>query len=365
MPEEDRAAGGIWRFGSGFDDAEPAPVGPEHSTSGTRDEPLPEDSAIAKSGPSRNPAPHESLPAAHQNDDSPPWLPSAAAGVEASEGNPNEATRADVTGRAPSESAEGSVEPDQNTPGWLLSPAASPGLTASVPAPAPAQSESSARRSKIPVIVAGVLILGLAAGGGIGWAVSRSGNSSVSTLGTEPARGDQAGIDQATTEPASPSLASASPEITFSPSPTPSTPSRAQLQREAVQTMEQLADEGLADHELDRQWVAQIASKWVGIRDPLQLTRSGSHTFAATDVLAEHLALKNGDNFGAEVFLLRGTDFGTGGRSDGKLVWTTFADGGFSSRQEAQDWCELRFPQLTGRHLENQCLPNRLRPLGG
>ena len=39
------------------------------------------------------------------------------------------------------------------------------------------------------------------------------------------------------------------------------------------------------------QWVAQLASKYVGIVDPAQVTASGGHKFFAVDILNEHLTL--------------------------------------------------------------------------
>jgi hypothetical protein len=108
--------------------------------------------------------------------------------------------------------------------------------------------------------------------------------------------------------------------------------------------------------------VAQLSSKYVGVRDPLQKTESGSHRFFAVDIFAEHQDLRGRYGSQFEVRLLRGQDFGSGLTYNGETLWYTFLLGDFESRSAVKSFCRSAFPGLTGRHLENRCLPRTLRP---
>lgn len=112
---------------------------------------------------------------------------------------------------------------------------------------------------------------------------------------------------------------------------------------------------------LDGQWAAQLASKFVGVRDPRQRTATGSDTFYAFDILAEHVHLR--DAFSEyDVRLLRGQDFGRGRTRDGATIWYTFAVNGFESEADVRDFCESAFPGFSGADLENRCVPRQLKP---
>lgn len=116
---------------------------------------------------------------------------------------------------------------------------------------------------------------------------------------------------------------------------------------------------------LNGQWVAQLASKVPGIYDELQMTDSGSHTFMAVDILAEHGRLRSADNVGAQVFLLKSTDYGERKLYNGEPMWVTFATRPFSSSQDVQAWCTRRFPDLSGAALQNACAPRQLDAIHG
>lgn len=112
------------------------------------------------------------------------------------------------------------------------------------------------------------------------------------------------------------------------------------------------------------QWAAQVASKYVGIVDPQQLTSSGSHEFGAADIYAEHLALE-GSVTGAEVVLLDSRTYGSGRTMQGEPFWVTVAvnDAEFTSADAIVAWCAQQFPELQGTALNDRCLPTQLGPL--
>ena len=92
----------------------------------------------------------------------------------------------------------------------------------------------------------------------------------------------------------------------FTPSPTPSEPTEEELEQQAYYALEQQAAADLQRTSLDGQWVAQLSSKYVGVRDPRQETRSGSHKFKAVDILAEHQDLHYSFDGQYDIRLLRG-----------------------------------------------------------
>lgn len=111
------------------------------------------------------------------------------------------------------------------------------------------------------------------------------------------------------------------------------------------------------------EWAAQLASKYVGIVDPAQVTSGGSHKFAAVDILAEHDQLQ-ATITGARVLLLDSRSFGVGKSAGGSPYWITVAvDPSFTSADEVLSWCAAQFPTLSGTSLNNHCLPTQLAPL--
>lgn len=131
----------------------------------------------------------------------------------------------------------------------------------------------------------------------------------------------------------------------------------------ALATLDDIRREGLQQVTPQGQWVAQLASKAPGILDPQQTTSVGSHIFWAGDILAEHLALRDGDNLGATVVLLLSTDYGKRELYEGQPLWVTFAIGDFSGSVDVQQWCAERFPSLSGDALKNSCAPRRLKAI--
>lgn len=110
------------------------------------------------------------------------------------------------------------------------------------------------------------------------------------------------------------------------------------------------------------QHVAQLASKYVGITDPLQTASNGSHTFLAEDILLEHRALRERLDT-VRIVLLRSTAYGTRRTHEGQPYWVTMAlSPTFTSSDDVRQWCRESFPDLTGTDLTNSCMVNRLVP---
>lgn len=152
------------------------------------------------------------------------------------------------------------------------------------------------------------------------------------------------------------------------PAPATSAPATTQLpvsgEEQAIVTLGQRAAQGrpaLDAAVARRAWVAQLASKSVGITDPRQIAVNGTHTFYARDILAEHeqLAARVPD---LAVILADSTTYGsrktdTGGRP----YWRTVVLGGqFDSKATVTAWCARTFAPLTGADLENQCVATQL-----
>ncbi len=133
----------------------------------------------------------------------------------------------------------------------------------------------------------------------------------------------------------------------------------------ALDTLNRIHSQDLATVQLDGRYVAQLASKSVGIVDALQTAAAGSHVFLASDILAEHEALRGGDNAGARVVLLLSTDYGAQQLYQGQPLWVTFAIADFASADAVDAWCANRFPTLSGDAMANQCVARRLEPVHG
>jgi hypothetical protein len=219
------------------------------------------------------------------------------------------------------------------------------------------------RRTKTRNLVLGGISLFVAAtlvGTVLGWLKADPANADFPEIkSSTPAA---PGTDPANTLRPTP-IETPSPSVsTWTPSPTQSESTKAELERQAYNDLEQQADDDLQRTTLAGQWVAQLSSKYVGVRDPLQQTETGSHSFFAVDILAEHQNLRSGYGDQFEVVLLRGQDFGSGLTYHGETLWYTFLLGNFKSRSAVKSFCRSTFPGLTGRDLENRCLPRTLRP---
>ncbi|WP_104523238.1 hypothetical protein [Blastococcus atacamensis] len=108
--------------------------------------------------------------------------------------------------------------------------------------------------------------------------------------------------------------------------------------------------------------MAQVASKSVGITDPLQTAQNGTHTFYAADILAEsNAAFSVAD--GAPVLVLTSTDFGKRSfAADGEPYWVTLVDAGFSGSEDVELWCARAYPSLDAEELANTCAARTLAP---
>ncbi|MEW2475942.1 hypothetical protein AB0875_19310 [Micromonospora gifhornensis] len=132
----------------------------------------------------------------------------------------------------------------------------------------------------------------------------------------------------------------------------------------ALAQLHQFRQQDLPTVSLAGQYVAQMASKTVGIVDRNQIAANGSHTFYAEDILAEHLDLRNRFDGETQVVLLLSTDYGRQQLYEGEPLWITLALPPGSSKEAVARWCANQFPQLTGTDLDNQCVPRRLNPVG-
>jgi hypothetical protein len=114
---------------------------------------------------------------------------------------------------------------------------------------------------------------------------------------------------------------------------------------------------------LDERWVAQVASKSIGIVDPLQTAANGTHTFYAADILAESEAALTTVGTPYSVLLLQATDFGKRSVApDGQPYWVTLVDAGFGSADDVDLWCSRTYPALSADELANACAPRTLSP---
>lgn len=166
-------------------------------------------------------------------------------------------------------------------------------------------------------------------------------------------------IPAAVTSALAPQVASPAPATLVGGSAAPLTES------DALAALAADAQASKATVTFQAQWAAQLASKYVGIVDPAQVTAEGSHKFGAVDILAEHDELQ-ATITGPRVLLLDSRTYGVGKSADGRPYWITVAtDPSFTSADQILAWCAAQFPTLTGTALNNHCLPTQLSPLGG
>ncbi len=149
------------------------------------------------------------------------------------------------------------------------------------------------------------------------------------------------------------------------PQEEPDTPESGAEER-ALAELTALREESLTRLVTDGRWVAQLASKEVGIVDPLQVAQNGTHTFRAVDILAESRAALATVDDPSAVSVLHGSDFGRhSSAEDGDPYWITLVDVGSDSRADVAAWCAATYPQLSGEELTNSCVPRRLTPPQG
>ena len=128
---------------------------------------------------------------------------------------------------------------------------------------------------------------------------------------------------------------------------------------EALAALEAAAQRAEASVQARGQWVARLASKYVGIVDPAQATASGSHTFTAVDIYAEHALLAA--SIDGNVYLLDSRQWGTHRAHEGRPYWMTVAvSDAFTDADAVLAWCARQYPTLSGTTLSNRCLPMQL-----
>nr|WP_296074097.1 hypothetical protein [uncultured Actinoplanes sp.] len=210
-------------------------------------------------------------------------------------------------------------------------------------------------RNRRPLIIGVVVVAVLLVAGGAAAVVLRGRDGNEPAVFAEPT----------VTETAAPG-----PTVTTetpSPSPTPTvtvtteTPA-ADPEAAALAELTALRSQDASAVTFDGRYAAQLASKSVGIVDPLQTTESGSHRFGAADILAEHQAIRNALSGQARIVLVLSTDYGKRQLYQGKPLWITFALGRFPTKQSVVSWCAGQFPQFTGDELKNHCDARKLNP---
>jgi hypothetical protein len=210
------------------------------------------------------------------------------------------------------------------------------------------------RYGRLPLIVAALAVLLLAGSIG-GVLLLRSGDRARTPDGGSAG----GGLQQL---PATETVATqvAPTEAVTTPPPSES----ADPQAEALAKLEELREQGLAAVTFDGRFAAQIASKYPGVTDRFQVAADGTHTFQATDILAEHERLR--DEHGDDehpVILVKSTDYGKRQvTAAGEPLWVTFVIGDFANRQAVLDWCASHFGDLSADELRNQCDSRNLRP---
>jgi hypothetical protein len=215
--------------------------------------------------------------------------------------------------------------------------------------PAPARTAGAGRGVLLGFLAAVVV---LAAGAGVGWLVwgQDAEPTSTATAGAEADTGSDAVADQPTADVVPPAVPTVEAPV-ISP------------EDEALQELGALREQSLQGLWLDQRWVAQVASKSVGISDPLQTAQNGSHTFYAVDILAESDAARATASNPSAVLVLHSTDFGKRSTApDGQPYWVTLYDGGFGSSDAVKVWCASTYPSLDPAALANACAPRTLSP---
>jgi hypothetical protein len=155
---------------------------------------------------------------------------------------------------------------------------------------------------------------------------------------------------------------STGPTSSPSPTPKPPKPTKAERERGARAELERLAAADLNATYFQGQWVAQLSSKYIGVKDKLQETATGSHTFKAVDLLDEHRGLRKRFSKRHEVRLLRGQDFYPYYKTkDGDTFWYTFVLSDFGSEKQVKRFCAAAYPKLKGKVRKNRCLPRELK----
>ena len=212
-----------------------------------------------------------------------------------------------------------------------------------------------APRDLRPALIAALVVAVLALGG-VGWLILRPAEGGTDAVGTSQ---DVAATSQDTSDGGSPTTQQSAPSTQSSaPTPTPT----ASPEEAALDSLVSLRNRSLQGLALDGRWVPQVASKSVGITDPMQIAQNGTNTFYAADILAESLAAQMVAP-ASTVLVLQSTDFGKfSTAADGQPYWVTLVDLGFGSSDAVDGWCATAFANLAPDARENACAPRTLTP---
>ena len=259
-------------------------------------------------------------------------------------------------------SGDEEVPPVTNTPPWIVTPASEPPpwLTSQPPgSPAWIVSEPasgrppSPGRSRRPLVVAAAVLVVLIVAGGGGWFVTHRDKTPVAGPTAAPT----------TFAPApNPTTAFPTEDTTTYPTQAPTTietTTVADPERDALNQLDRISGQDLGEVSFDGRYVAQVASKNPGTYDKFQTTASGSHTFRATDILAEYQRLRD-DFGGTKVVLLKSTDFGKHQLYHGTPLYVTFYLGRFGSADAVRSWCASTFPDLSAAARADQCAVRKM-----
>ncbi|MGR7024925.1 hypothetical protein [Geodermatophilus sp. URMC 62] len=237
------------------------------------------------------------------------------------------------------------LEPTSPPPFDALPPFdAPPPGPVSGPVPVPAPPARGGSRGGVLVVA---LVAAVSVGGGmaIWFALGEGPGGSVAPPQTSTAAAADEGKDLADAGSPAPAAPTVSPE------------------EQALADLQALRHESLARVDLDGRWVAQVASKDVGITDPLQTAANGTNQFFAVDILAESRAALSTVEDPADLYVLWSTDFGTTSTApDGDPYWVTLVDGGFAGEADVDAWCAGAYPQLSAEQLANTCVARPLTP---
>jgi hypothetical protein len=215
------------------------------------------------------------------------------------------------------------------------------------------------RNKTVLWVVLGVVLVLLVAGGGVGfylWQRSKTDSPTSSAAASHSVATTRSGAPGAVAGGASKASGSgAAPTGKSVPGP------GGLSEPQALAQLQQLRAQSLQRVVLDGRWVAQVASKNVGVTDPLQTALNGSHTFYAVDILAESQSIVSRVGDPTKVYVLWGTDFGKRSQApDGSPYWTTIVDAGYASHDNVLAWCKVTFPELTPQQLADTCAPRQL-----
>jgi hypothetical protein len=235
--------------------------------------------------------------------------------------------------------------PASGQPAWIVSEATS-------------GQPSAPGRNRRPLIVAAAVLVVLIVAGGGGWFFTHRDKTPVAGPPVIPTTVAPAPDPTTLPTTAYPTEDATTTYPTEEPTTVETTPV-ADPEQDALRQLDQISAQDLNQVTFDGRYVAQVASKNPGTYDKFQSTASGSHTFQATDILAEYEQLR-GDLGGSRVVLLKSTDFGTHQLYHGAPLYVTFYLGHFGSAAAVRSWCASTFPSLSSDALADQCAVRKM-----